>query len=78
MKNDRPFDFSSILKLLGSSDSSQKQNTAEKLKSNLSAEENKELDSILKDKSKIDAILNSEAAKKILNRLSSDNDGKHK
>ncbi|MBP3939210.1 MAG: hypothetical protein IK955_07360 [Clostridia bacterium] len=78
MKNDRQFDFSSILKLIGSSDSIKKQNAVEKMKSGLSADENKELNSILNDKSKIDAILNSEAAKKIMNRLNSDNNGKLK
>lgn len=78
MKNDRQFDFSSILKLIGSSDSIKKQNAVEKIKSGLSADENKELNSILNDKSKINAILNSEAAKKIMNRLNSDNNGKLK
>lgn len=78
MKNDRQFDFSSILKLIGSSDSQKKQNAVEKMKSGLSADENKELDSIIRDKSKIDAILNSDAAKKILSKLNSDNNGKLK
>lgn len=74
MKNERQFDFSSILKILSSADSSQKQSVAEKMKENLSNEENNELDSILKDKRKIDAILNSDAAKKIINKLNSGND----
>lgn len=74
MKNERQFDFSSILKILSSADSSQKQSVAEKMKENLSNEENNELDSILKDKRKIDAILNSDAARKIINKLNSGND----
>ena len=78
MKNERQFDFSSVLKFLGNADNSQKQSVAEKMKENLSKEENNELDSILKDKRKIDAILNSDAAKKIIDKLNSGNDGKHK
>lgn len=78
MKNERQFDFSSVLKFLGNADNSQKQSVAEKMKENLSKEETNELDSILKDKRKIDAILQSDAAKKIIDKLNSGNDGKHK
>lgn len=78
MKNERQFDFSSIMKILGSSDSARKQSIAEEMKNGLSEKENNELDTILKDKKKIDAILNSDAAKKIISKLNYGNDGKLK
>ncbi len=78
MKNDKQFDFSRLLNLIGTNDKRAKQEAAENIRAGLSREENNELNNILNDKSKIDAILNSSAAQQILKKINGNSDGKLK
>lgn len=78
MKNNKQFDLSGLMNLLGSTDQSAKKQAADAIKSNLNAEENKQLEDILHDRSKIDAILKSEAARQILRKINGNSDGKLK
>lgn len=77
MRNDKQFDFSKVLNLIGSNDKKSKQEAAENIRSRLSNEENHELNTILNDKSKIDAILKSSAAQQIIKKINGNSDGKH-
>ncbi len=77
MKNNQQGDFSKLFNLLGSKDQKAKQEAANQMLSSLNADESKQLGDILSDKSKIDAILNSSAAKQILNKINGNN-GQHK
>ncbi len=78
MKNNKQFDLSGLMNLLGSTDQSAKKQVADAIKSNLNAEENKQLEDILHDRSKIDSILKSEAARQILRKINGNSDGKLK
>ena len=78
MKNNKQFDLSAFMNLLKNSDNNTKMQTADKMKSGLNNDEQAELDRILSDRSKIDAILNSSAARQIIEKLNGKNDGKLK
>lgn len=78
MKNDKQFNFSDLLGIIGKSDSQAKQNMAEKMIDSLDKNESRQLNDILGDKNKIDAILNSSAAQKIINKINTNRDGQHK
>lgn len=78
MKNNKQFDLSAFMNLLKNSDNNTKIQTADKMRSGLNNDEQAELDRILNDRSKIDAILNSSAARQIIEKINGKNDGKLK
>ncbi len=78
MKNNQQGDFLKIFDLLGSADKNAKQQAANNMMSGLNSDESKQLGDILSDKSKIDAILNSSAARQILNKINGNTNGQHK
>lgn len=78
MKNNNQFDISKILGVLKNSDKQTRQTTAEKMISNLNNEDSKQLQEILNDKGKIDAILKSGTVQQIINKINGNNDGKLK
>ncbi len=78
MRNNKQFDLSAFMSLLKNSDNNTKMQTASKIRSELNNDEQAELDRILNDRSKIDAILNSSAARQIIEKLNGKNDGKLK
>ena len=78
MKNNQQGDFFRLFDLLGSADKNAKQQAANQMMSGLNSDESKQLGDILSDKSKIDAILSSPAAKQILNKINGNANGQHK
>lgn len=78
MKNNKQFDLSAFMNLLKNSDNNTKMQTADKMRSELNYDEQAELERILNDRSKIDAILNSSAARQIIEKINGKNDGKLK
>lgn len=78
MKNNQQNDFSKLFELLSGSDQQAKKEAANSMISNLNQEDNNKLTEILNDRSKIDSILNSPAAKQILNKIKSNDNGQHK
>ena len=78
MKNNKQFDLSAFMNLLKNSDNNTKMQTADKMRSGINNDEQAELDRILNDRSKIDAILNSSAARQIIEKINGKNDGKLK
>lgn len=78
MKNNQQSDFSKLFELLSSSDKNAKQEAANSMMSSLSSDDNNRLTEILKDKNKIDSILNSPAAQQILDKIKSNSNGQHK
>lgn len=78
MKNNKQFDLSAFMNLLKNADNNTKMQTADKIRSGLNNAEQAELDKILNDRSKIDAILNSSAARQIIEKINGKNDGKLK
>lgn len=78
MKNNKQFDLSAFMNLLKNSDNNTKMQTADKMRSGLNNDEQAELNRILNDRSKIDAILNSSAARQIIEKINGKNDGKLK
>lgn len=78
MKNNKQFDLSAFMNLLKNSDNNTKMQTADKMRAGLNNDEQAELDRILNDRSKIDAILNSSAARQIIEKINGKNDGKLK
>ncbi len=78
MKNNQQGDFFKLFNLLGNADKKAKQDAANQMMSGLNADESKKLGEILNDKSKIDAILNSSAAKEIIKKINGNNNGQHK
>lgn len=78
MKNNNQFDFSKILGSLKNADKQTRKTTAENMMSSLNSEENKQLNEILSDRSKIDAILKSSAVQQIINKINGNIDGKLK
>lgn len=72
MTNNQQGDFSSVLNKMNSS--AERQQTAKKIMSNMSAEENKKLFEILGDRDKLSAILSSPAAQTIMQKIN----GQHK
>lgn len=78
MKNNQQNDFSKLFELLSGSDQKAKNEAASSMMSSLNQEDNNKLAEILKDKNKIDSILNSPAAKQILSKIKSNDNGQHK
>lgn len=67
MTNNQQGDFSSILNNLNTS--ADRQQTAEKIMSELGEEQNRKLFEILGDREKLSAILNSPAAQSIMQKI---------
>lgn len=78
MRNNKQFDLSAFMNLMKNADNTEKKQTADKIRSGLDNNEQAELDKILADRSKIDAILNSSAARQIIEKINGKNDGKLK
>ncbi|MBR0349028.1 MAG: hypothetical protein IIX16_05245 [Clostridia bacterium] len=78
MRNNKQFDLSAFMNLMKNADNTEKKQTADKIRSGLNNNEQAELDKILADRSKIDAILNSSAARQIIEKINGKNDGKLK
>ncbi|MEE0981955.1 MAG: hypothetical protein U0K91_09735 [Acutalibacteraceae bacterium] len=78
MRNNKQFDLSAFMNLMKNADNTEKKQTADKIISGLNNNEQAELDKILADRSKIDAILNSSAARQIIEKINGKNDGKLK
>ena len=78
MKNNKQMDFSKILGSLKNADMKTRQTAAQNMMSGLNSEENRQLNEILSDKSKIDAILKSSTVQQILNKINGNSDGKLK
>ncbi len=78
MKNNQQNDFFKFLNLLGGSDKHAKQNAANQMISGLNKNESEELNNILKDKNKIESILNSSAAQQIIKKINGNGNGQHK
>lgn len=77
MKNGQQFDFSALMKMLGSKGASSNQQRADELMKGLDESQSRQLNEILGDKSKIDALLNSPAAQKIIESINRDKNGQH-
>lgn len=75
MPNNQHNDFSKIFNILSTGNSNLKKKTADDMVSKLAPKEQNELKNILKDKEKLNSILNSPAVKEILNKLNSDKNG---
>lgn len=69
-------DFSSMLDKIGRADDSEKKRAAQDMMNSLNSEQSKELNEIMHDKDKLNAILNSPAAQKIINKLNGNTNGK--
>ena len=78
MRNNKQFDLSAFMNLMKNADNTEKKQTADKIISGLNNNEQAELDKILADRSKIDEILNSSAARQIIEKINGKNDGKLK
>lgn len=78
MKNNQINDFTKIFQILSSGDNNAKKNTANQMVSGMNSNEKKELNDILNNKEKLDAILNSPAVRQILNKINTGNNGQHK
>lgn len=78
MKNNQINDFTKIFQILSSGDNNAKKNAANQMVSGMNSNEKKELNDILNNKEKLDAILNSPAVRQILNKINTGNNGQHK
>ena len=70
-------DFSALMNILGKSDKASPQEQAKRLIDTLDETQHRQLNDILQDKNKIDALLKSSAAQQIINKLKSGNNGQH-
>lgn len=70
-------DFSALMNILGKSDKASQQEQAKRLIDTLDETQHRQLNDILQDKNKIDALLKSSAAQQIINKLKSGNNGQH-
>ena len=77
MKNNMQPDFSALMNILGKSDKASHQEQAKRLIDTLDETQHRQLNDILQDKNKIDALLKSSAAQQIINKLKSGNNGQH-
>jgi hypothetical protein len=77
MKNNMQPDFSALMNILGKSDKASQQEQAKRLIDTLDETQHRQLNDILQDKNKIDALLKSSAAQQIINKLKSGNNGQH-
>ena len=78
MKNNQLGDFSKLFEILSKSDQKSKQQVADKIISNFDAQENQQFEELIKDRNKIDTILNSPVAKQIMNKIKQNNNGQLK
>ncbi len=67
-------DFSEILKLFSAQNQS-KEAVAKQMMSHLSSDESQKLNEILSDKAKLEQLMNSPAAKELINKLNRNQNG---
>lgn len=77
MKNNKQPDFSSLMNLLAKADNITQQKQAQNLLNTLDENQHRQLNEVLHDKNKLDALLKSPAAQQILSRIKSDSNGQH-
>lgn len=77
MKNSKQPDFSAIMNMLGRADKASQQEQAKNLINTLDETQHRQLNEILQDKNKIDALLKSSAAQQIINKLKFNGNGQH-
>lgn len=75
MKNNSNGNINDFLQAISSSDKQEKENIARRMMSNLSNDDNRRLTDILSDKSKIAQIINSDAAKELIDKLNKRKNG---
>ena len=75
-KNNQP-DFSSLFNTLSKTGNSSPQEQAKSLLNELDEKQSRQLSEILQDKSKIDELLKSQAAQKIINMMKNGSNGQH-
>ena len=74
MINNHQQDIFSVLNNLKNTDEKQKKQTAEKMMSSMNEEDQKNFQSVIRDKNKVNEILNSPAVQQIMQKLN----GQHK
>ncbi len=77
MKNSKQPDFSLLMNLLSKGDKSSQQEQAKRLVNSLDENQHKQLNEVLRDKTKLDALLKSPAAQQIINKIKSEDHGQH-
>jgi hypothetical protein len=77
MENKKFNGFAEILSQLQNSDKSEQKETANNILSHLDSQDAKQINDFMKDKEKVDALLNSPAAQQIINKLNGKNNGQH-
>ena len=77
MENKKFNGFAEILSQLQNSDKSEQKKTANNILSHLDSQDAKQINDFMKDKEKVDALLNSPAAQQIINKLNGKNNGQH-
>lgn len=75
MKNNSNGNINDFLQAISSSDKQEKENIARRMMSNLSNDDNRRLTDILSDKNKIAQIINSDAAKELIDKLNKRKNG---
>ncbi len=75
MKNNSNGNINDFLQAISSSDKQEKENIAKRMMSNLSNDDNRKLNDILSDKNKIAQIINSDAAKELIDKLNKRKNG---
>ena len=75
MKNNSNGNINDFLHAISSSDKQEKENIARRMMSNLSNDDNRKLTDILSDKNKIAQIINSDAAKELIDKLNKRKNG---
>ena len=77
MKNNKQPDFSSLMNLLGRADEHTQQEQAKQLINSLDENQHRQLNDVLNDKNKLEALLKSPAAQQIINKIKPDGHGQH-
>lgn len=75
MKNNSNGNINDFLQAISSSDKQEKENIVRRMMSNLSNDDNRKLTDILSDKNKIAQIINSDAAKELIDKLNKRKNG---
>ena len=75
MKNSSNGNINDFLQAISSSDKQEKENIVRRMMSNLSNDDNRKLTDILSDKNKIAHIINSDAAKELIDKLNKRKNG---
>lgn len=75
MKNSSNGNINDFLQAISSSDKQEKENIVRRMMSNLSNDDNRKLTDILSDKNKIAQIINSDAAKELIDKLNKRKNG---